>query len=61
MAGAVDAGKARKKKLSAMTPERKAAFEEKQKEKEAKLLAFWEKESKANEAYYAKMQASLRE
>lgn len=49
------------KKLSAMTPERKAAFEEKQKEKEAKLLAFWEKESKANEAYYAKMQASLRE
>lgn len=49
------------KKLSAMTPERKAAFEAKQKEKEAKLLAFWEKESKANEAYYAKMQASLRE
>lgn len=49
------------KKLSAMTPERKAAFEAKQKEKEAKLLAFWEKESKANEAYYAKMQTSLRE
>ena len=49
------------KKLSAMSPEKRAAFEAKQKEKDAKLLAYWEKESKRNEAYYTKMQASLQE
>ncbi|MGM9600563.1 MAG: MFS transporter [Faecousia sp.] len=58
---AVKAAEKLQKKLSAMSPEKRAAFETKQKAKEAKLLAFWEKESKANEVYYAKMQASLRE
>lgn len=58
---AVKAAEKFQKKLSAMSPEKRAAFETKQKAREAKLLAFWEKESKANEVYYAKMQASLRE
>ena len=58
---AVKAAEKLQKKLSAMSPEKRAAFETKQKAREAKLLAFWEKESKANEVYYAKMQASLRE
>ena len=47
------------KKLASMTPEKRAAFEAKQKEKQAKLAAYWEKESQKNEAYYQKVQASL--
>lgn len=55
------AAERRRKKLAAMPAEKRAAFEAKQKEKEEKILAIWEKESKHNEAYYEKVQASLRE
>ena len=44
-----------------MSPAKRAAFEAKQKSAQAKVQAYWEKESKANEAYYAKMQASLQD
>ena len=49
------------RKLAALTPEQKAAMEQKKAEQERKTLALWEKEAKANEAHYAKVQASLYE
>ena len=51
----------REKKLAAMTPEKRAALELKKAEREKKVLAVWEKEAKANEEYYAKVQAGLSE
>lgn len=60
-ADAVKAAEKLQKRLSAMSPAKRAAFEAKQKSAQAKVQAYWEKESKANEAYYAKMQASLQD
>ena len=49
------------KKLAAMTPEKRAKREEKKAEAEEKAHALYEKEARENEAYYAEMQASLKE
>ena len=49
------------KKLAAMTPEKRAKLEQRKAEREKKTLALWEKEAKANEAHFQKVQASLYE